>query len=100
MILRGKRYGFRLVRGSELPKPKNKGERVDGSCCPPTARNKEIRIRKTLRGERLLEVIIHEVLHACFWDIDEDAIESAARDLARVLYRLGVRIDKRKVKHQ
>jgi len=44
-----------------------------------------------LVGERRLEVLIHEMLHACYWDLDEEAIDITARDIARVLFRLGYR---------
>jgi hypothetical protein len=38
-----------------------------------------------------MEVFIHEALHAAYWDIDEDAINEAGRDIARMLHRLGYR---------
>ena len=60
----------------------------DGSC---NYEGRKIKIRKTLRGERQLEVVIHELLHAAHWDLDESAVEETAEDLARVLYRLGYR---------
>ena len=53
---------------------------------------RKIKIRKTLRAERQLEVIIHECLHAAHWDLDETAITETAEDLARVLWRLGYKI--------
>ena len=60
----------------------------DGSC---NYEGREIKIRKTLRGERQLEVVIHELLHAAHWDLDESAVEETAEDLARVLWKLGYR---------
>jgi len=47
--------------------------------------------RPSLTGERELEVLIHEMLHACHWDLDEEAITETSEDLARVLFRLGYR---------
>lgn len=38
-----------------------------------------------------MEVFIHEALHASYWDLDEEAINEAGRDIARMLYRLGYR---------
>ena len=61
---------------------------ADGLC---DFHGRSIKIRKSLRGERQLEVIIHELLHGCHWDLDEQAITETAEDLARVLYRLGYR---------
>ena len=60
----------------------------DGLCDMAT---RTIKVRKSLRGERQLDVIIHELLHGCHWDLDEAAIEETAEDLARVLWRLGYR---------
>lgn len=64
----------------------------DGACDPPNLKGKGIHLRKGLRGERHLEVAIHELLHALEWKWDEDAVvKPAARDIARALYRLGYR---------
>ena len=71
--------------------------RLDFERLPPNAdglcdfHGRSIKVRKSLRGERQLEVIIHELLHGCHWDLDEQAITETAEDLARVLYRLGYR---------
>ena len=64
-----------------------------GDCDAPDTCSKEIRIHNGLRDEELLEVIIHECRHAADWRIDESYIEREARDLARVLWRLGYRRD-------
>lgn len=61
---------------------------ADGLC---SMADRTIRIRKSLRGERQMEVIIHELLHGCHWDLDEQAITETAEDVARVLWRLGYR---------
>lgn len=64
----------------------------DGECLiPPAARCKTIRVYNKLTGERLLEVIIHEFLHAADWSKDEEWVERVAADLARFLWRLGYR---------
>jgi hypothetical protein len=62
-----------------------------GDCDPPGRRHKEIRISSALRGEERLEVVIHEMVHAACWHIDEQFVEEFARDAARVLWRLGYR---------
>lgn len=64
---------------------------ADGTCDPPMSKGKRIRVNSSLKGERRLEVTIHELLHAAHWDISEEAIEGAARDIARVLWRVGYR---------
>jgi len=59
-----------------------------------------IKVRKSLRGERQLEVIVHELLHGCHWDLDEIAITETAQDVARVLWRLGYKIEQKTPKTQ
>jgi len=62
-----------------------------GDCDPPSKRGKEIRVSSSLRGEERLEVLIHELVHAAGWQIDETFVEQFARDAARALWRLGYR---------
>lgn len=63
----------------------------DGLC----VRDKRlITVRPSLRGERELDVLIHEMLHACMWDLDEEAVTEMASDIAHVLWRIGYRIEK------
>ena len=62
-----------------------------GDCDPPTAPGKEIRIASSLRDQERLEVLIHEMVHAAGWHIDETFVERFASDAARVLWRLGYR---------
>ena len=77
--LRG-RY-WKIIRGKLDAK-------LDGLC---DADARTITIRRSLAGERELEVLIHEMLHACHWDLGEEAITETSEDLARVLFRLGYR---------
>jgi hypothetical protein len=67
----------------------------DGQC---DYHGREIKVRKSLKGERQLEVVIHELLHGCHWDLDEQAITETAEDLARILWRLGSRSDQNNAK--
>lgn len=62
-----------------------------GDCDGPHIANKKIRIAKKLKDEQRLEVIIHELLHAANWHLDEEWVEQAGIDIARVLWRLGYR---------
>lgn len=64
---------------------------VDGVCDSPDTESKGIRINQQLRDETLLETILHECLHAADWTKDEEFIEREARDIARILWRLGYR---------
>ncbi len=63
----------------------------DGQCDPPDRPCKAISIARKLRGERQLEVLLHELLHASNWQLDEEHITQIAADIAHVLWRLGYR---------
>lgn len=83
LTIRGRRW--RLVRR----RLKNQG--IDGLCDSPAEPDREILVDATLTGERELDVFVHEMLHAAFWDLDEAAIADTATDIARALWRLGYR---------
>ena len=59
-----------------------------GECSPDKKR-----ICIPIQGDTLheLDVIVHEALHACFYDMDEECIDEAATDIAKFLWRLGWR---------
>ena len=84
--IRGKHWT--LVYTNALPND------ADAHYEAPTTPNKQIRIRPNLSEARRLEMVLHECLHAAFWDLEEEAIESSAEDIARVLWRLGYRQEK------
>jgi hypothetical protein len=67
------------------------GKDRDGTCDSPQDKNKTINIVQSLRGERRLDVIVHEILHAADWHKDEEWVETVASDIARTLWRLGYR---------
>ena len=46
---------------------------------------------RTLKGRRHLDTVIHELLHAAFYDLDEEAVRESATDIANVLWRMGYR---------
>lgn len=65
-----------------------------GECDYPEYKHPEIRLSSTLKGEkRKLEILIHECLHACCWDLDESVVAETAADIANALYKLGARVD-------
>lgn len=80
VTIRNKRYRIEFAQLSDCR----------GSCDPLTEKDKAIRIDSRLRGEELVEVAIHEAIHAACWDLDETAVTEAARDIARMLTRLGL----------
>lgn len=81
VTIRGKRYRLRFVPGLKHY----------GMCDAPDKAGKEIKVRRSLRGQLKLDTIIHECLHAALWDLGEESIDQAATDIARVLTRLGYR---------
>ena len=60
----------------------------DGTCCVGVH---EIAVSTGIGQQRTLDVLIHEGLHACLPDLDEDAVAETAEDLAGLLWRLGWR---------
>jgi len=62
-----------------------------GDCDPPEKHGKEIRVSADLVGEERLEVVLHELVHAAGWHIDDPFAEQFARDAARIIWRLGHR---------
>jgi hypothetical protein len=87
----GKWWTLRFVPASELPKGKDGARDCDGLCDKPTDKGKRILVYDKLSEEETLETVVHEVLHAADWWKDEEWIEHAANDLARILWRLGYR---------
>jgi len=73
------------------------GPVVRGEIDPPSYVKPHLKISTRLRkNEEILEVILHECLHGCFWAMEEEVIDRAAMDIAKVLYGLGARIDTKK----
>ena len=83
--IRGRRWKLEFV--DRLP------DGAYGECDDPDRPAKSIRIALNCTEEELLETIIHECTHAAIPDLTEDAVYILARDVARVLYRIGFRIE-------
>lgn len=65
---------------------------LDGATdLPSKGGQKRIFVDKALRGQRKLEVILHETAHAADPRASEEAIEEQAREQARLLWSLGLR---------
>jgi hypothetical protein len=84
VTLGGKRY--RLVYTKALP------DSVDGDIDPPHKKGKQIRIDKSLVGEDRLEAELHEALHGLLWWADEETVTIGAKELERMLWRIGYRL--------
>lgn len=55
---------------------------------------KTIRVSKHVRGKAKLYVLIHESLHACHWDLTEEAVEQTGKSISELLWALGYREEK------
>ena len=52
---------------------------------------REIRLASGVAGQDLVETLIHELLHAHAWHIDEEFVAEASEAIAAVLYHPVVR---------
>jgi hypothetical protein len=52
---------------------------------------KTIRVRASLQGEELMEVIVHEMFHARWPDLSEEAVLEHAQEIAGTLAGFGFR---------
>lgn len=63
---------------------------ADGLCDDPKSKNPKIYIRPDLERKRMIEVVIHELAHACFWDKTERDITKFALLVTRILKKLDL----------
>ena len=67
----------------------------DGSCGsidPAGVPQKRIVIARSQDPLDLLDTVIHECLHGCCPDLDEECVTETATDIAKVLHRMGCRL--------
>lgn len=81
----GRMWQIRFVNARDLPK------NTRGLCDPPKKAGKSLRILRRQSATDELDTLIHEMLHAAGWHIDEQFVEQFATDAARTLIRLGWR---------
>ena len=86
ITLRNKRY--RVVFATYL----GESNSCNGLCSSPYESHKKIYFRKSLREQERLRIFIHEMLHACFWEFDEEAIDHGSADCAKALWKFGYRL--------
>ena len=84
-IIRGRRFS---IRDSAL----HKGEEL-GLCSHPDLGHCEMIIPVDGDTKPELNTICHEIGHACFWDLDEEAIQEMGDAMSNLLWRLGWRKD-------
>lgn len=66
-------------------------KKFDGLCDHPATPYPEIWIHSSLKGESMVDCLIHECLHAAMPDMCEETITQTASDLAKILWQLGYR---------
>jgi hypothetical protein len=63
-----------------------------GACDCPADSGKRIYIHPNPNHEELLDTVIHESLHAAFWDLEETAVTQCCEDLRHLLKRMGLQV--------
>ena len=61
---------------------------AEGVCDKP---ERTIRIALGKSEQDPLDSIIHEILHAAMWDLDEEAVFTTANAISEALWKLGYR---------
>lgn len=51
---------------------------------------KTIRVCESLVGQELVEVLVHEIVHARVWDLDETAVSDLGQAVASALANWGL----------
>lgn len=83
--IRGKRWRLEVV--DRLP------DAACGEIDPVDRQGKAIRVARNLSPLDTLDTVLHECLHAAFPDLAEEAVDESATAIAKILHRLGCRID-------
>jgi len=64
-------------------------DELDGNC--DTDDKYWMIVERDLNKRVGLETAIHEALHACNWSASEEKVTQTARDISRLLWRIGFR---------
>jgi hypothetical protein len=82
-----------VIRGVDYTILTKRMKKFDGLCDHPTTPGREIWIHSSLSGQEMLDTLIHELIHASYPDLKEDAVSETATDIATVLWDLGYRAE-------
>lgn len=83
--IRGRRWNLEVV--DRLP------DASHGDIDPYDRPGKQIRVARMQTPLDALDTVLHELLHAAYPDLCEEAITEGATDIARAMYRLGCRVN-------
>jgi len=76
----------------KLRKPR-KELQCEGICdFPEVNRTNSILVNPHQEPHKVLETVIHEMIHAYIWDLSETKVTRLARSIARILVDLGIEI--------
>jgi hypothetical protein len=78
----GRRFTLNMV-------PKTDRRDHFGKCDPPDKVGKTIVVEGNHDDERVLNTMLHEMLHAGAWNLDEEMVCQWATDAAKILIRFG-----------
>lgn len=85
MTFQLRRKKWRIKRGMPV------STRAWAECDDPRCDEPEIVIRPQARGQMLIELVVHELLHAHAWRLPESTVHAYAAQVARLLHRAGFR---------
>lgn len=84
-----KKIKFKNFEGQEFEFNFRKPRRetgADGLCYPPKNLSvSKIYVNPHMTKKRIREVIIHELIHAFFWDLPEYKVEKIAKVISKIL---------------
>jgi len=83
LTIAGQRWTLKLVRSIT-----HDGVACDGLC---NYEKREIRVRRDLEGQELIDTVTHEVMHAAGWNLHETFVAQTATDIAAALYHPDLR---------
>lgn len=59
-----------------------------GDCDPPDSKRRRIRVADQARGTAFVDTLIHELIHARWWHLDETEVTEFAAEVTAVLQLL------------
>ncbi len=94
IFLRGTLWKLERTRRG-LGKSKKNPTGLWGLCCKEAKTIKVLPDEDFETVEKTAETIIHEMLHGLWWDLDEEAVTQAAKEIATALQVSGLLTDKK-----
>ena len=90
ITMRGRRYKFKVARLKT----------VRGLTDHPLTPGKTVTIDSREVGEQLLATMLDELIHTLKWEISNEEVDEMSDDMARVLWRAGLRFTEEEIEEQ